>query len=443
VHRAANLFLALGLPRGGVVSTLLPNLPQTYTTMWGAQAVGVINPINPLLAAEHAARIARSAGTDILVAPSQRSSPDMWQKAVHIARVVPGVRALLGVAGGPEAEERGGEGAVLDYDGLVQSQPTDRLTTEHRPCHEDIAAYFPTGGTTGASKLAAHTHRNEVYMAWAIGAAWKLTNEDVLLSGLPLFHIDAMHVTGLAPLLVGASVVSLGPFGYRDQTVFRRFWRIVAHYRATAFSAVPTVYSVLSSVPVDADTSSLRFAVVGAAPLAAQVHRTFEARTGVPLCVTYGMTEGTWGSTFTPANAQRPGSVGLHFPHQRVKTVLVDHEGRPVRDCAVGEVGVVMISGPNVFPGYVQQSPDARFIDASGRVVDGWLDTGHLGRIDGDGYLWLTGRASDSIIRAGHGIDPAVIEAAATEALARQLGGSSLADSPDDDVPPTKRRRRP
>ena len=410
VRRTANLFIVVGLRRGGVVSALLPNLPQTYATIWGAQAVGVINPINPLLAPEHVAHIVRSAGTEILVVPSPASSPDLWEKAVRVAREVPGLRALLVVGGAPEEERGVGEVVVLDYDRLVQAQPADRLMTEHRPEPHEIAAYFHTGGTTGTPKLAAHTHRNEVYMAWAIGVVCGLTNQDVLLSGLPLFHVNAMHVTGLAPLLVGASVVGLGPLGYRDQTVLQNFWKIVAHYRATTLSGVPTVFSVLSSRPIDADISSLRFAVVGAAPLAPQVQRTFEARTGVPMCEAYGMTEGTCGSTFTPRDARRPGSVGLRFPYQRVKAVRIGDDGRPVRDCAPGEVGVVMISGPNVFPGYVRQTPDGSVVDASGKVNDGWLDTGDLGRIDGDGYLWLTGRAKDLIIRGGHNIDPAVIE---------------------------------
>jgi fatty-acyl-CoA synthase len=410
VHRTANLFSTVGLRRGGVVSALLPNLPQTYTTIWGAQAVGVINPINPLLAPEHVAHIVRSAGTEILVAPSPTASPDLWEKAVHVAREVSGVRVLLVVGGAPDERHGVGQAAVLDFDRLVRAQPADRLMTEHRPGPQDFAAYFHTGGTTGTPKLAAHTHRNEVYMAWAIGVVCGLTTEDVLLSGLPLFHVNARHVTGLAPLLYGASVVGLGPLGYRDRSVFERFWKIVARYRATTFSGVPTVFSVLSSVPVDADISSLRFAVVGAAPLAPQVQRTFEARTGVPMCEAYGMTEGTCGSTFTPLDARQPGSVGLRFPYQRVKTVRIGDDGRPVRDCAPGEGGLVMISGPNVFPGYVRQTADGPVVDASDKVIDGWLDTGDLGRIDDDGYLWLTGRAKDLIIRGGHNIDPAIIE---------------------------------
>lgn len=140
------------------------------------------------------------------------------------------------------------------------------------------------------------------------------------------------------------------------------------------------------------------------------VLRAFEERTGVKILEGYGLTEGTCVSSLNPPRGERRvGSVGLRIPGQAMKTVLLDQQGSYVRDCAVDEIGVVAVSGPNVFAGYRDTEPDDRVWLSCG---DGrrWLDTGDLGRFDRDGYLWLTGRKKDLIIRGGHNIDPAVIE---------------------------------
>ncbi len=118
--------------------------------------------------------------------------------------------------------------------------------------------------------LAVHTHANEVVMAWSPAASTTLADGDTLFAALPLFHVNALHVTGLAPLMRGQHVVWAGPAGYRDPALYAVFWRLVEHYRVAATSAVPTVYAVLGQVPVDADIASLRMPAVGAAPLPAR-----------------------------------------------------------------------------------------------------------------------------------------------------------------------------
>jgi fatty-acyl-CoA synthase len=222
-----------------------------------------------------------------------------------------------------------------------------------------------------------------------------LTKESVFFAALPLFHVNALVVTVLAPLFKGQTAVWAGPLGYRDPELYANFWKIVEHHRITTMSAVPTVYAVLAQCPVDADISSLRFALVGAAPLPAAVRQGFEAHTGVPLVEGYGLTEATCATARSFVDMQRAGSVGQRLPYQRVE----------VRD------GVLFISRPTVFAGYVT----ADGLDGLGKLDDGWLDTGHLGRIDEDGFIYLTGRAKDLIIRGGHNIDPATIENALLE----------------------------
>src|SRR5208282_945693 len=169
-------------------------------------------------------------------------------------------------------------------------------------------------------------------------------------------------------------------------------------YRVTMFSGVPTLYAALMQTPVgDSDISSLRFAICGAAPMPAALIPAFEAKTGVKILEGYGLTEGGCVSSVNPVAGERhAGSIGLPIPYQRMEDV--------------DEVGVIAISGPNVFKGYLDPRHNAGvFIDIDG---ERWLNTGDLGRRDPDGYFWLTGRKKELIIRGGHNIDPRLIEEA-------------------------------
>jgi fatty-acyl-CoA synthase len=304
---------------------------------------------------------------------------------------------------GPGDEQAG----IISYDQVIDQYDPAGLDSGRQIAPDDIAAMFHTGGTTGSPKLALQTHWNQVFLAWALTASAGVTVHDVLLCGLPLFHANGVFVTGLAPFSVGAQVVLLSPQGYRDQGVIRNFYKIVEHFGATTFSGVPTLYAALLQVPVgDADVSSLRFAICGAAPMPVELFRAYEDYTGLDIMEGYGLTEGTCVSSANPKDGEsRIGSIGIRLIYQEMKTVVVDAEGKYVRDCAVGEIGVVAIKGPNVFEGYLEEEHNR---DAW--VAEGWLNTGDLGRVDEDGYFWLTGRTKELIIRSGHNIDPAAIE---------------------------------
>jgi len=175
-------------------------------------------------------------------------------------------------------------------------------------------------------------------------------------------------------------------------------------------SAVPTVYATLAQVRVDADISTLRLPITGAAPLPASVREDFAAHTGRRLLEGYGLTEATCASTWTRPGEERPGSVGRALPGQQVKAVRAG-DGGSRADCAPGQTGVLVIGGPAVFAGYLTD-PEAGGprVSRDGAVRDGWLDTGDLGMVDAGGFVYLTGRAKDLIIRGGHNIDPRVIE---------------------------------
>jgi fatty-acyl-CoA synthase len=207
-------------------------------------------------------------------------------------------------------------------------------------------------------------------------------------------------------------VVWPGPTGYRDPALYPRFWKVVEHYRIAAMSAVPTVYAALARVPVDADIATLRLPIVGAAPLPPSVRDAFAAHTGRRLLEGYGLTEATCVSSFTPPGQERTGSVGRVLPGQRVKAVRIDDDGAWT-DCPPGQMGVLAISGPVVFAGYLTDPAlGGPRVSRHGLVRDGWLNTGDLGSVDADGYVHLAGRVKDLIIRGGHNIDPRAIEEA-------------------------------
>lgn len=198
---------------------------------------------------------------------------------------------------------------------------------------------------------------------------------------------------------------------YRGDGVVKRFWEIVERHRINFFSGVPTLYASLMQTPIDGRRiDSLEYGLCGAAPMPVQLLKDFEARTGLRILEGYGLTEATCVSSVNPpAGDRRAGSIGLRLPGQLMKAVVLDDAGAYVRDCAIDEVGVLVVSGPNVFDGYRLDPQNAGlWIEAGGDRT--WLNTGDLARQDADGYFWLTGRKKELIIRGGHNIDPAAIE---------------------------------
>ena len=444
VTRIANALTARGVRRGDAVTLSSVNTSMLYAATLAAQAVGIAAPVNPALSGERIAELIRRTGSRVLVAAGPELDPQLWQRLLEVARQA-GMTAVLalrpdGARGTPPALDPAGDApadgtpngrapVVAYLEEVIAGQPSGHLAGADLPEADDLAAFVHTGGTTGAPKVAAHTHANQLACGRGIAVCSGLAPGEAMLGGLPLFHVNALIVTGIAPMFSGARVVWPGPAGYRDKALYTRFWQIIEQYQIAAMSAVPTVYGTLARVPVDAGISSLRLPIVGAAPLPASVREAFAAHTGRRLLEGYGLTEATCASTWTRPGEERPGSVGRVLPGQQVKAVRIGDDGSWT-DCAPGETGVLMIGGPAVFAGYVTD-PDlgGPRVSREGVVRDGWLDTGDLGSVDAGGFVYLTGRAKDLIIRGGHNIDPRVIE----EALLRHPGvrGAVAVGRPD------------
>lgn len=201
------------------------------------------------------------------------------------------------------------------------------------------------------------------------------------------------------------------PAGYRTPHLIPHFWEIVATHKVSSYSGVPTIFSALMQVPVGGwDTSSQTVAICGAASMPAEIIRRFERHTGQRILEGYGLTEGTCASSVNPERGEsRAGSIGMRMPWQDMRAMLLDEQGQWQRDAEVDEVGIVCISGPNVFAGYLDETHNKGtwFETPDGRR---WFNTGDLGRCDGEGCFWLTGRKKELIIRGGHNIDPRSIE---------------------------------
>jgi len=405
VTRTANLFYDLGIGPRDVISYLLPNFPQTHYILWGGEATGIVNPINPLLEPATIREICQAAGTKILVALGEFPGSDIWEKVTAIRKELPDLTAVIRVMG-PGNEKEG----IYGYDEMVMDYNDEALDSGRIIAPQDIASMYHTGGTTGTPKLAPHTHFNEAAMALMLASSADLNTGETILCGLPLFHVNGTTVTGSAPFSLGAHVVILGPMGYRDPSVMENFYKIVEYYRPISFSAVPTVLSVLLDIPTgNADISSLRYLGCGAAPLSVELFKRFEAHSGMKILEGYGLTEGTCVSSGNPFHGeQKVGSIGLRLPYQPMKVFIVDDEGRFVREAGADEIGAVCIKGPNVFNGYLDEAHNQGIWPKGPQ--EGWFSTGDLGRQDADGYFWLTGRKKELIIRGGHNIDPAAIE---------------------------------
>ncbi|SEA21291.1 AMP-binding protein [Variovorax sp. YR216] len=400
VRRAANLFATLAGPRPGV-AYMLPSLVETHATLWGAEAAGYAVPINFLLQPEHIAGLLKASGARILVALGPHPVLDIWQKALALRDAVPGLQLVRVAPPGIPVEP-----GVIDFHTALMAQPDDRLVFGDPGRDGDIAAYFHTGGTTGAPKLVAHTHRSQLVAALGGAVLGDMRPTDTLTATLPLFHVGGTIFCGLSAFMAGIGLLVMSPGGLRNPAMVQGYWRLAARYGATLVGAVPTSIGAVLEVPLDgADLSAARAGFCGAASLPTAVRERFRQVVGIGLFEVYGMTEASGLIAIDPvAGEGGAGSVGWALPYTRVEVRRLEANGRLGPVCAPGEIGVITARGPHVSPGYRNPEHDAGVFD------DGLLNSGDLGYADARGRIYIAGRAKDLIIRSGHNIDPLMIE---------------------------------
>ncbi len=360
----AGQLAAEGFGAGDVLAVMLTNRVELVVCLFAAWRLGgTATPVNPSFTETEATHQVQDSGARLIVVENEDSPT--------------------------------GGARPLTVDSLSTATPAGAASAVVEP--DDLALLVYTSGSTGRPKGVMLSHANVEAMSRTMARHLSLTAADHCLLILPLFHVNAVMVSLLAPLRVGGRLTIAGRFS--PQTFFDDLERL----RPTYFSAVPTIYALLAALPetVRPDTSSLRFVVCGAAPASKELLETCHRRYGFLMIEGYGLTEGTCASACNPIDGPRkPGSVGPALPGQQI--AIGGPDGSPV---PTGEVGEVLISGPTVMDGYLG-NPDA----TAATLVDGWLHTGDVGRLDEDGYLYLVDRIKDMIIRGGENLYPKEIE---------------------------------
>ncbi|HIJ95405.1 MAG TPA: AMP-binding protein [Desulfuromonadales bacterium] len=372
-----------GLKRGGRVALLLANGLNPVVAILAVMAAGgVAVPINPRLTGPEIHGILTHSGAELLL--SDRNHGDSVQSGLE-----------SGEWCDLESPEEGNGYRVLQ---VREPAATGTAPETELPLRsEDPALILYTSGTTGHPKGVVLSHGNLLANAQYIVSAHRLTAADRALCVLPLFHINGLVVTLLAPLLSAGSVVM--PERFKAD----RFWGWLHDYQATWFSAVPTIFSILLShqEPPRNYAYSLRFARSASAPLPVAVLEEFEQRYGIPVIETYGISEAACQVTANPLPPlpHKPGSAGMPVGNE---LLVVDEQGVSQPP---GDVGEVLIRGKNIFSGYLNN----RSADREA-LRNGWFHTGDLGYLDQDGYLFLTGRKKEQINRSGEKISPREVE---------------------------------
>lgn len=410
IHQTANLLHQLGVGPQDAVGVLLPGGLAYHLALWGGEAAGIVQPLNPLLSEEKLLSLLRASNAKVLIAHGAEDDSQLRAKALRLQAQWPSLKTVLLVNpdGGPLPEGDALPAGAQDFHALRATQVADHLVSQRVFQAEDIAAYFHTGGTTGAPKLARHSHGAQVFTAWANATMQGFQASDVTINGYPLFHVAGVLPGALCSLAVGMHVIIPTEALFRNRDVVHNYWRLVAHHRCTLMSGVPTVLAALAGVPLQgADISTLRAVRTGVAPLPPELAQRFEQAFGLHINESLGMTETAGLSTVAPPGLSAPaGCVGWPLPHARVRIVALNSDDQATTHALpAGDKGMVLYQGPNLFSGYLDAAETARSF-----TPDGWLITGDVGFIDRQGRLHLSGRAKDLIIRSGHNIDPKVIE---------------------------------
>ncbi|MFD1658695.1 class I adenylate-forming enzyme family protein [Streptomyces caeni] len=363
VEAAAGQFAEHGIGRGSVVAVMLPNRVELLVAMAAAWRLGATaTPVNPAFTAEEADHQIADAGSALVVNL------------------------------GPGTPDGGRPSLAADE---LRRVPVGPALPAARTSPDELALLVYTSGSTGRPKGVMLDHANLEAMTSMMADLMRLTADDHCLLFLPLFHVNAICVSFLSPMRTGSQLTLMSRFTVAG------FLDAVERQRPTYFSGVPTIYTMLLAQPRDADFSSVRFAVCGAAPASKELLDAVEERFGFVLAEGYGLTECTCAATSNRWwGERRAGTVGPAFPGVRVEIMGSDGTVLPR-----GRRGEVVVQGPNVMRGYLNR-PEATAETLRG----GWLHTGDVGVLDEDGCLRIVDRIKDMIIRGGENIYPKEIE---------------------------------
>lgn len=398
IHRTANFFSSMGIgknPGKDVVAFILQSgPPYIYAPLAVMAAGGISFPINGLLTTREIIELLNASGAKILV-----GSPIFMGDLDEVSRDVPSLeRVIISIPG------EGGE-----FEEEIEKHDSSKLLNVPSITMDSTVAFFHTGGTTKKPKLAMHTQSNQLYAIWSTKTFGKITGKEVVLCGLPLFHIFGAYAGTLVPLLSGAKTISYGAMGFRDHGAIEILPEAIEYHKVNWLLGVPKLYTKLLELEGDIrkKLSSLKYAVSSAAPLSIKALKDFEEKSKIPILEGYGATEATLLISINPLDGEKvPGSVGLPVPGIDVRIAVVDADGKFIRFAEVGEIGEIFVAGLQVFAGYKEEEHNKNIWHFEGKVK--YYRTGDVGRIDEKGYLYIVDRSKDMIIVSGNNVYPNV-----------------------------------
>ena len=413
VDRLATALQDLGVRKGDKVAIFLPNCPQFVIAYYAIlRAGGVVTAVNPLYTErelEYQLNNAEAMGIvtlDLLYERVKNVRPRTGLKFVIVTSLkdyLPKVKAILGtlLKKIPMAKVEREEGVYFLKELLARYPPRPE-PVEIDP-KEDLACLQYTGGTTGVPKGAMITHYNLV--ANAVQASYWLNAEEakeVHVGVLPLFHIYGMTVAMNAPIYKAGAMILIPRFDAK------KVLESIQRYKATVFCGVPTLYAMLLDHPdlPKYDLTSIKFCISGAAPLPPEVQKRFMEITGGVLVEGYGLTEASPVTHCNPLDRTmktvKVGSIGVPWPDTEAK--IMDLE-TGTRELPPGEVGELVVKGPQVMKGYWKMPEETAQV-----LRDGWLYTGDIAKMDEDGYFYIVDRKKDLIKYKGYSVYPRELE---------------------------------
>ncbi|MFC4559178.1 fatty acid--CoA ligase family protein [Virgibacillus kekensis] len=393
VTKFASQLQKLGYKKGDHIALVLGNSPYYVISLYGALRIGaVVIPINSLYTPSELTFILNNGDVKGVI-----TMDVLLKKFEAIADQVPGIEHYIACESGEEVSFEGSSlsAKLKPFTQLIQvgSLELDAPTMDD----EDTAIILYTSGTTGKPKGAMLSHKNIYSNAKDTADYLQISGDDRVIAALPMFHVFCLTVALNAPLMNGGTILIMPKFS--PQEVFR----VTTEHQATVFAGVPTMYNYLLQSAADskADFSGIRICISGGASMPVALLKEFEKAFKVKVSEGYGLSEASPVTCFNPLDQPRkPGSIGKSI--MNVENKVVDELGEEV---PAGEVGELIVRGPNVMKGYYKLDEET-----ASTLKDGWLFTGDMARMGEEGYFYIVDRKKDMILVGGYNVYPREVE---------------------------------
>ncbi|MCH1626841.1 fatty acid--CoA ligase family protein [Fredinandcohnia quinoae] len=387
----------LGVKKGDHVALLLGNTPHFVISLYGALRLGAtVIPINPIYTPDEIGYIVNNGDVKAIIA-LDLLVPLFEKMNAHLPKVehIIVCETPQGASSDVNITNLSIYPKMKSFTSVVGSGDLSFVGPELMD--DDVAVILYTSGTTGKPKGAMLTHKNLYSNARDIAEYLKITDQDRVITTLPMFHVFCLSVALNAPLMNGGTLLIVPKFSPKE------IFRVAKENEATVFAGVPTMYNFLLQYPdgVAEDLKTLRLCISGGAAMPVALLKGFEQKFQVAISEGYGLSEASPVTCFNPLDRPRkPGSIGTSIVN--VENKVVDENGEEV---PVGQVGELIVRGPNVMIGYYKLPEESAFA-----IRDGWLYTGDLARMDEEGYFYIVDRKKDMIIVGGYNVYPREVE---------------------------------